>query len=82
MSDPDREGPYHCHGPMTRLSLMDLTGVADTPIHDAVWVCMHRMADDTICGVWRHGYHREESQLRALVEARMPTFIESMNEKA
>ena len=51
------------------LALHDLTGGQLTTDGPAVFVCR--------CGVWRHGYFRDETQLRALVESRMPTFIEN-----
>jgi hypothetical protein len=67
MSDPANDG-YHCHGPMRQIDLLDLTGVAMTP-GVAAWVCT--------CGVWKHGFPRAESQLRAFVDAKMPAFIAS-----
>jgi hypothetical protein len=67
MSDPANDG-YQCHGAMRQVDLLELTGVAMTS-GTAVWVC-------ETCGVWRHGYPNTETQLRAIVNARMPAFLE------
>lgn len=69
MSDPNRDGPFECHGRMQPITLLELTGVAST-LGTAAYVCKRRD-----CGMWRHGFGWHESQLRALVEKHMPSFI-------
>ena len=65
MSDPARDN-FECHGPMAHVTLGYLTaGAMDTP-GVAAYLCK-------TCGVWRHGLPRIETQLRAIVEARMET---------
>lgn len=70
MSDPNRDGPFECHGRMQPITLLELTGVAST-LGVAAYVCKKPG-----CGIWRHGYPWSDSQLRAIVEKHMPAFIE------
>ncbi len=67
MSDPDRSGPYTCHGPMKAVTLEALTGGTLRTGGVAVFVCT--------CGIWRHGFSIHESQLRSIVEQHMPVFL-------
>ncbi len=68
MSDPDRSGPYLCHGEMRVVSLFDLTnGAMETP-DPAAFICL-------TCGVTRHAYPVAETQLRAFVDQYLPAYL-------
>ena len=75
MSDPNNSGPYECHGPMMTLSLDDITKGQIQNEEVAAFYC-------DACGVWRHGYPIAETQLRAVVESRMPSVVTARVELA
>lgn len=65
MSDASHDG-YTCHGPMIAIPAPG-TDAHGEPIVGA-WFCDR-------CGVWRHAFPSTETQLRALMEARMTSLL-------
>lgn len=63
MSDPDRSGPFVCHGDMTRINLLRFGD------NTSAFLCLE-------CGCWRHGFPPGDPR-RAKVEAQMPAIIEA-----
>lgn len=72
MSDPAHDGYVCCNNLMGPVTLIELTEVMEAD-GIAAWFC-------EFCGVWRHGFPRSESQLRAIVSNQMPAFVHFMLE--
>lgn len=62
MSDPNRDGPYTCHGDMMHVELPE--------VYDgtSAYLCL-------TCGCWRHRWPRTHTRRREQVEALMPQII-------